>query len=65
MVPILLLFKAYSEFFLNNFIECLETYEIYESHIRDYLGTDPENDVSLKYNKVVSEGILMLENEMV
>ena len=41
MLPIILLFKAYSEFFLNNFIESLETYEAYESHLKDYLGKDP------------------------
>jgi hypothetical protein len=29
MLPLILLFKAYGEFFLNNFMKCLDTYEEY------------------------------------
>lgn len=29
MMPLLLLFKAYGEFFLGSFMKCLDTYEEY------------------------------------
>jgi hypothetical protein len=65
MIPIILLFWAYAEFFCNRFMDCLEVYELYENHIRDYLGEEMERDVNLMYNKVLCEGILMIENSMI
>lgn len=62
MIPVILLFRAYSEYFSDNFIECLEIYEHYENYIKDYLGREPENDVYLSFNKIMCEGILMLDN---
>ena len=38
MKPIVLLYRAYAEFFSDNFIECLETFELYENYTKDYLG---------------------------
>ena len=46
-------------------MDCLEVYELYENHIRDYLGEEMEQDVNLMYNKVLCEGILMIENSMI
>lgn len=53
MIPQILLFRAYSEYFSDNFIECLEIYEQYENYIKDYLGKEPEQDIYLSYNKVM------------
>lgn len=65
MEPTILLFRAYAEYFSDSFIECLETYELYENYLKDYLGKEPEADIALSYNKVLCEGLLMLDNEMV
>lgn len=59
-MPMILLFKGYAEFFLNSFMKCLDTYEEYESYIKDMFGR--ESDVA--YNKTLCEALLMGESDM-
>lgn len=60
MYPLILKFKAYGEFFSNKLFSCLDSYEEYETFIKDVFGR--ESDV--QYNKLLCEGLLMADNEM-
>lgn len=45
---------------MNNFMDCLDTYEEYEQYIKDMFGR--EGDIT--YNKSLCEGLLMMESGM-
>ena len=57
MYPLVLKFKAYSEFFLDQYLQSMDTYELYENYLKDMYGKDSD----LHYNKLLCEGLLMTE----
>ena len=60
MIPLILQFKAYAQFFLGSYLQCLDTYEEYETFIKDNFGRDSD----VLYNKSLCEGLLMAESQM-
>ena len=60
MFPLVLQFKAYAEFFLSQYMQCLDSYEEYEAFIKDVFGRDSD----VVYNKTLCEGLLMGESDL-
>lgn len=60
-MPVLLKFKAYAYFFINNYLRSLDTYEEYEAYMKNIFGRET-ND--LLYNKLVCEAFLLNKSEM-
>ena len=60
-MPILLKFKAYGYFFLNNYMQSLDSYEEYELYMKNIFGRET-ND--LQYNKLVCEAFLLKKSEI-
>lgn len=49
MYPLVLQFKAYSQFFTEKYMECLDTYDEYQNFIKDVFGKDSD----IVYNKTL------------
>lgn len=60
-MPILLKFKAYAEFFNNNYLRSLDTYEEYETYMKSVFGKENSD---LTYNKIICEAFLLNKTEL-